>query len=218
MSSASQRDQRVSGRHDPSSLTVAFDGGRSVTVPIDNARLNAGASEKLNDATFKDTTGTPVSSRLTVTMGYRADGGPSGSATASASVQTLTLVTLSGVVTNLPTLFLPARKSRSVRLPVRMLESRATTDAGGRYALSPLVAGAFSIRATANGYTGRSFPIDIATDAPFNIVLQPDAAARGIHHHRHGQDLLGDVSKFLGRHESVQGDHSVELQPERLVG
>jgi hypothetical protein len=156
-----------------SSLTVAFEDGRRVTVPIDNARLNAGASERLSNASFKDETGTPATTRLTLTMGYRADVGPGGSATASASVQMLTLVTLSGVVTNRTT----RAPIAGARVEVGSLTGpnvgkETTADAAGRYALR-VVAGAFSIRVLANGYTGQSFPIDIATDAPFDVALSP---------------------------------------------
>jgi hypothetical protein len=161
-----------------SSLTVGLDGGRNVTVPIDNARLNAGSSERLNNASFKDTTGAAASSRLTITMGYRADTGPGGSATASASVQALTVVTLSGVVTNRNTGAPIAGATVEVSsLTGPNAGKSTTTDAAGRYALTPLVAGAFNIRALANGYTGQSFPIDIATDAPFNIALAPTPPA-----------------------------------------
>jgi hypothetical protein len=110
-------------------------------------------------------------------MGYRADTGPGGSATASAPVQMLTVVTLSGVVTNRNT----GAPIGGATVEVSSLTGpnvgrTSTTDAAGRYAL-PVVAGAFNIRALANGFTGQSFPIDIATDAPFNIALSPTPAA-----------------------------------------
>ena len=160
-----------------SSLTVGMDGGRNATVPIDNARLNAGSSERLNNASFKDTTGAPGSSRISITMGYRADTGPGGSATASTSVQMLTVVTLSGVVTNRNTGAAIAGATVEVSsLTGPNAGKSTTTDAAGRYAL-PLVAGQFNIRALANGYTGQTFPIDISTDAPFNIALAPTPAA-----------------------------------------
>jgi Carboxypeptidase regulatory-like domain len=155
------------------SLTVAFEDGRRVTVPIDDARLNAGASERLNNASFKDETGTPATTRLTITMGYRADVGPGGSATASASVQMLTLVTLSGVVTNRTTRApIAGAKVEVSSLSGPNAGKETTADGAGRYALR-VVAGAFNIRVTAGGYTGQSFPIDVATDAPFDIALSP---------------------------------------------
>jgi hypothetical protein len=158
------------------SLTVGFDGGRSVTVPIDNARLNAGASEKLTDASFQDPSGTPASSTLTIGMGFRDDGGKTGTASVSAPVQFVGLVTLSGVVTNRNTgAPIAGAKVEVSSLTGPNVGKSTTTDAAGRYALAPLVAGAFSIRATANGYTGQSFPIEIATNAPFNIALAPTA-------------------------------------------
>jgi len=160
-----------------SSLTMTLDGGRTATAPVDSARLNAGSSERMNNVSWKDTSGAAASSRLTITMGYRADTGPGGSATASTAVQMLSLVTLSGVVTNRNTGAPIGGATVEVSsLTGPNVDKKTTTDAGGRYALV-VVAGAFNIRALANGFTGQSFPIDIASDAPFNITLAPTPAA-----------------------------------------
>jgi hypothetical protein len=158
------------------SLTVGFDGGRSGTAPIDNAKLIAGTSRRLDNASFKDQSGAPASSRLTVTMGYHDDNGHTGSATASVSVQSLALVTLSGVVRNSKTgAPIGGAKIEVTTLTGPNAGKSTTADAAGHYALTPLVAGAFTIRATANGYDAKSFPIDIATDAPFDIALSTTA-------------------------------------------
>jgi hypothetical protein len=88
-------------------------------------------------------------------------------------VQTLTIVTLSGVVTN-----------RNTGAPI----------AGATVEVSSL--------------TGPNAGKSTTTDA----------AGRGVQHHGHRADLLGDVPEFHGRHESVQGHHPVDLQQERPDG
>jgi hypothetical protein len=87
-------------------------------------------------------------------------------------VENLVLVTLSGTVNDSVSSHRPIGGA-TVRVQNGINEGKRTqTDRFGRYTLGPLVAGAFMVSYEAGGsYTPQSHPIDIATDATWNVAL-----------------------------------------------
>ena len=171
---------RPRSRIPPRCSRSAWDGGRNATVPIDNARLNPGSLRAVQQRVVQGHDG-----RGRLFAPHHHDGriaptaARAGLATANASVQTLTVVTLSGVVTNRNTGAPIAGATVEVgSLTGPNAGKSTTTDAAGRYALTPLVAGAFNIRALANGYTGSAAsPSTSRPTRPFNIALAPTPPA-----------------------------------------
>jgi hypothetical protein len=154
------------------SLSMGLDNSGTATSPLDNVRLGAGATERLSSITFSDKSGRPAASRLTLTIAFRDDNSRTGSATGSTNIQNVALVTLSGRVTDRTTGLPIANATVRVQSIGPNENKSARTDANGIYALSPLVAGAFRVFYEAAGYTGQSHPIDISTDAPWNVALE----------------------------------------------
>ena len=153
-------------------LGMSLDGNRSATVPLDPIKMTPGRQEPIGPIAFNDKSG-PASSRMTIAIGYRDDNGRGGSANATTAVENLALVTLSGMVTDRATGRPIAGATARVQSGVNEGKS-ARTDANGIYAMGPLVAGAFRVAYDAVNYTTQSHPIDIGTDAAWNVALERD--------------------------------------------
>jgi hypothetical protein len=135
-------------------------------------RVPAGGAADTPTFNLTDTSGRDVATQVSVTVAYTDDGGHSGSANGSASITTIHLVTLSGIISD-----------ASTGKPVGGATIRATTgansgisatsDSGGHYALTPLAAGSFSIQVSAAGFRTLSQSVAIDRDTTFNIGLTP---------------------------------------------
>ena len=161
-------------------LGMSLDNSGTATSPLSGgeARLGAGGSQKLSSISFSDKSGRPAASKMSLTLGFRDDNSRTGSATASADVQKLAMVTLSGVVTDRSN----GRPIANAEIYVQssgLNESKRTrSDANGAYALGPLVAGAFRVFYVGSDHAGQSHQIDIATDATWNVALAPEVEYR----------------------------------------
>jgi hypothetical protein len=176
------------------SLSIGFDNSGTATAPIENIRINSGATERIPSLTFTDKSGRPSGARLTITIGYRGDNSRTGSATASANIQNFALVTLSGQVTDRTTGLPIAAASLRVQSIGPNENKTARTDANGIYALGPLTVGAFRVFYEATGYTGQSHPIDISTDATWNVALERDQPAFDVEYTLTGTARRCDVT------------------------
>jgi Carboxypeptidase regulatory-like domain len=144
---------------------------RTSSMPFNSLRLAAGENGNTGELSFRDETGRGPASQFTVTMTWSDEAGNTGTATASAQVQVLVLVTLYGTISDRTTGLPLANATIRVTSSGPNQGTSARSDAAGRFSLAPLVAGAFTVLVDAAGYTSQTFPIDIATDAPFNPSL-----------------------------------------------
>jgi hypothetical protein len=151
------------------SIVFEFDGGRRATIQGDGRRVGASSSLSIPNITITDPSQQGISRTINATVNYT-DASRTGTATRSADVTVIVMVTLSGTVrdraTNAPiagaTLRVQSGESEGVS---------TTSDSSGHYALLPIVAGSFRVFVSASGYDGQSYPIAIDRDTPFDATL-----------------------------------------------